>query len=288
MAERAGVSHDAKTVLRMTARAHEIDRYLAAVVGPAGPRDDLITLAAFVGEVARVPIMVSEPMIGQIRLQWWRDTIEAGAATGLSSGNPIADAFADVLRRRKLPVGLAIGVIDAQETLLDDRPPTDDEALRQHLAKAQGIPFEFAGRVLGAHTGTADQSSLASVWASAGMCYGLARTLLELAAVAAQGRTLLPAARLARASISPSLLNAPESAEAVGNVVRELMDEAHFEFTALMRQRATLSPAVRAALRPLSLVPAYLAKVERAGPSIARVPIDVMPLTRFWRIWRGI
>ena len=60
-------------VIRLAARAYERDRYLAALLSPAARRDDLLVLAAFAGDVGRIASSVSEPMMGAIRLQWWRD-----------------------------------------------------------------------------------------------------------------------------------------------------------------------------------------------------------------------
>ena len=40
--------------------------------------------------------LVSEPGLGAIRLQWWRDAIER-AASGEAIGHPVADAFGETL-----------------------------------------------------------------------------------------------------------------------------------------------------------------------------------------------
>ena len=79
-------------VVRTAARAFERDRYLAALLSPRGVREDLLALAAFAGELARIPAFVSEPMVGEIRLQWWRDAIRAGLkdGSGEGGGHPIS------------------------------------------------------------------------------------------------------------------------------------------------------------------------------------------------------
>ena len=91
---------DAGEVVRIAARAFERDRYLAALLAPRTLRDDLIAIAAFAGEIGRIPTMVSEPMIGRIRLQWWRDVIDAGDR---ATGNPVADALNTSTARHTLP-----------------------------------------------------------------------------------------------------------------------------------------------------------------------------------------
>ena len=64
-----------------SARSGEPDRYLAALLAPPAARADLLALAAFASELARVPSLVTrEPTMGEIRLQWWRDALAARPA----------------------------------------------------------------------------------------------------------------------------------------------------------------------------------------------------------------
>ena len=57
--------------------AADYDRYLSALFAPACRREALFALIAFNHEIARIPEAVSEPMLGRIRLQWWREVLEA-------------------------------------------------------------------------------------------------------------------------------------------------------------------------------------------------------------------
>ena len=52
------------------------DRFLATMAAPVPARAVLFPLYAFNMEVARAPWMASEPMIAEMRLQFWRDTVE--------------------------------------------------------------------------------------------------------------------------------------------------------------------------------------------------------------------
>ena len=65
-------------------READRDHYLAALFAPADRRDALLALYAFNVEIGRVRDVAREPMPGEIRLQWWRDTIE-----GIYAGNPV-------------------------------------------------------------------------------------------------------------------------------------------------------------------------------------------------------
>ncbi len=58
-------------------RRFDPDRYLCALFAPPGRREDVFALYAFNVEIARTRESVSEPMLGMVRLQWWRDAIAA-------------------------------------------------------------------------------------------------------------------------------------------------------------------------------------------------------------------
>src|SRR5829696_7494880 len=63
-------------------RAHDRDRFQTALFAPAGRREALFALYAFNYEVARVRESVTQPMLGHIRLQWWREVVGAAYAGG--------------------------------------------------------------------------------------------------------------------------------------------------------------------------------------------------------------
>ena len=52
------------------------DRWLSAQYATPQLRRRLIALAAFQCELRHIPAAVSEPPLGEIRLQWWRDALE--------------------------------------------------------------------------------------------------------------------------------------------------------------------------------------------------------------------
>lgn len=78
------------------------DRYLTVLFAPSDRRPDLFALYAFNHEVAKVSAVVSEPMLGQIRLQWWREAIEE-IYEGRPRNHQIVDALAAAIDRHNLP-----------------------------------------------------------------------------------------------------------------------------------------------------------------------------------------
>ena len=89
------------------------DRFLSAQFSPADKRPHLFALYAFSHEIARVRDSVREAMIGEIRLQWWRDTLQ-GEARGDVRANPVAAALDDTIVKFRLPRQALVDLIDAR------------------------------------------------------------------------------------------------------------------------------------------------------------------------------
>lgn len=133
------------------ARSHAYESYLSALLAPRHVRDDLVVLAAFVGEMARIPFLVSEPTLGDIRLQWWRDWLEGlgRQETTITTGNQLADAFAQVIKRHDLPLDQLEALLEARG---DDGYPNiqrNQSAYNAYLRATTGTAFSMATRICG-------------------------------------------------------------------------------------------------------------------------------------------
>src|SRR5262245_60576664 len=95
-------------------RRFDRDRYLMALFAPADRRDDLFALYAFNVEVARIRELIREPMMGLMRLQWWRDAI-AEIYAGSERRHQVAQPLAAVVRRRGLSREHFDRLLDARE-----------------------------------------------------------------------------------------------------------------------------------------------------------------------------
>src|SRR3977135_1200001 len=97
-------------------RHHDPDRYQTALVAPARRREGLLALYAFNYEVARVRETVTQPMLGQIRLQWWREVLDAAYAGAPARQHPVAVPLSAVLPRFGVSRGPFDRLIDTRES----------------------------------------------------------------------------------------------------------------------------------------------------------------------------
>ncbi len=254
--------------IRQLARTFQYDRYIAALLLPRRHREALIVLAAFAGELQRIPVIVSEPMMAALRFQWWRDELMAAAAPNAGErriGHPLCDAVMRVARELRLPFGLLQGMLDAAEVELDPTPLADAGETRQLLTKFDGALFEIAGRILGS-------AASRDVWQDAAMAYGGTRLAAELRQRQAVG---------AQTYLSQTCRDA-ESAFVV---------PASAALAELRERFATFDRGTRGALLPLATVPPLLCGVASQNQQTDAINNSISDFARvrhiLWVHWRG-
>ena len=120
------------------ARAADYDRYLSALFAPAARREALFALIAFNHEIARIPEAVSEPMLGRIRLQWWRETLEAIHDGKPARRHEVALPLADAIHAWGLDRGAFERLLDGREADLEPDAPPDLAGLERYAAATGG------------------------------------------------------------------------------------------------------------------------------------------------------
>jgi hypothetical protein len=163
-------------------REGDPDRYLATLFASSSARDDLFALYALNVELARIGERVSEPDLGKITLQWWRDAL-ARAATGEATASPVADAIGSLLQHHPGAAEPIRRMIDAREFDIAVKIMPDMAALDAYLDATAGSLFAAAVTI-----GGGDADRLQSLYAEAGHAYGLTGLMRSLPVHAALER----------------------------------------------------------------------------------------------------
>ncbi len=273
-AERAALVAD-------TVRRLDRDRYRAALFAPRPQRDHLLSLFAFNVELARVREEVSEAMLGEIRLEWWREALER-SQNGQVIGHPVADALALARRRCVLPGDLLADMIDARLSDLAATPMPDQSHLEDYLARTAGTVFQLAGYILGQRDARA-----AHLARHAGIAFGLAGIMRALPVHRASGLLMLPRAELSAMGVQTSDVRAGNVTEALKGELARLREVAEAHRAVAAKEFAALPPRVRPAFLPLALVRGQLRALAQPGRDPLRELPAPQPLSGFWRMWRA-
>ena len=161
------------------------DRFLAVMAAPPETRAQLLPLYAFNLEVARAPWVTQEPLIAEMRLQWWRDVVE-NAASGAAKAHEVAGPLHGLIRDFGLPVDVLDRLITARRWDIHRDPHEGPQALGEFLEDTGAGLMWLAARALGAPDG-AEAAVRAYGWATAAAGYLRAVPELE-----ARGRQPLP------------------------------------------------------------------------------------------------
>ena len=282
----AAADGDARAEIVAIARAGEPDRYLAALLAPAREREALLALAALATELARIPLrVVREPVMGEIRLEWWRKALISTEDD--SAGHSVADAMRAAVGRYDLPAPVLDDMIDARALDLSAAPFADDAAVEDYLWRTEGALFALACRVLdlGADKVAHNVANRTAEGAcrAAGHAYGLARLLLGLPRSLSLGRVPLAATQVAAVGLSAHELLAGAGGAQAEALLQAYTAQIRGSLAVARRHIARLPRRARVAFLPLALVGPYVRHLERQGGALS-TEVQVLPFTRVWRI----
>ena len=259
-------------------RQRDPDRYLSDLFAPPEARRGLFALHAFNAEVARVRDAVSEPMPGEIRLQWWRDAIVNGEA----GGNPVAEALNRTIREATLPLTAFDNLLSARTFELYDDPMPTLKDLEGYAGETASIVFQLGAMVLaGGDPGTADAAG------HAGVAYALTGLMLALPRHAARGQMYLPADMMAAHEVIAAEVLAGRATPELARLLGELRGIARDHLGKAKRAVASAPARVTPAFLPLALVEPRLRLMERGSYEPLAAPRDLSPWRRQWLIWRA-
>lgn len=235
------------------------DRYLCAAYAAPERREGLIALYAFNLDVARIREQMREPLLAQIRLQWWRDTVESIFA-GNTPSQPVAAALAETVRRYAINAGDIERYLDGRARDLDDGAPADLAALEDYADATSGSLSAMSLRVLGVESedASAAMRHVAVAWALIG--------LMRAVPFHAQARRVyLPAALNRRAGLDVFALFDKGETAGLTTVVEEVTEVAATHLRAARALRRTVPRAALPAMLVATLGDHYLLRLRQSG-----------------------
>jgi len=262
-------------------RRHDNDRYLTALLAPSGRREALFSLYAFNIEVAKTREAVSEPMVGQIRLQWWRDAIDTIYA-GKPPDHVVIDRLAEAIEDHGLSRAYFDTLINAREFDLDETPPATLDDLIRYVKGTSSTLVRLAVEILDGADSSADEAAI-----DVGVAWGLTGLLRSLVFHARARRQYLPADLMTKSGAVVSDLFELRASAALAQVAEEIAEAAtHSIYTARSR-RTGVPGAARPALFQATLAEMYLQRIRRARYDLFARPVVISQPARQLRLLRA-
>jgi 15-cis-phytoene synthase len=162
------------------------DRFAATMAAPPAARLKLWPLYAYNLELAKAAWVSPEPMVCQMRLQWWADTVTAIGQGAAPKAHEVAGPLARLVDATGLSASLLAGMAEARywDTGTDAFPNAD--ALHAYLDATAGSLMWATALALGAQP--ASEPAIRDV----AHAQGLAAWFCAVAALLERGRNPLP------------------------------------------------------------------------------------------------
>lgn len=260
-------------------READPDRFLCVLASPAAAREALAVLYAFNAELARVASSVTEPGLGMIRLQWWREVAEEGA-DGTVRRHPVAEPLGRLIAARGLDPALFDAVIGARELELDEAGIPDPIALEAYAGASAAGLMRLGLDALGVTDGASREAAR-----RAGLAVGLAGVLRNAPFLAARNRTLLPRALLADAGARVADFARAPLPEPARRVVGQVAEMAAGHLASL--RVMPVPREARPVLLPASLAARTLRRLARAGNDLSDRRVEGPRLGAQWAVFRA-
>jgi phytoene synthase len=184
----------------------EPDRFLSALLAPPEARRRLIAFYAFAHVLSRVPSQVSEPMLGEIRLQWWREALDR-LAGGHVDAHPVLEGLHESGALTAIGPDCLGALVEGWSAGLYPEELTREGAYEAYRRATGGGAMRAALR---AAAGGPAEDTLEDWAMRAGTVHGVWRDLAALPLSLAEGQPSLPLESLIGYSASSFWLRADD------------------------------------------------------------------------------
>jgi 15-cis-phytoene synthase len=258
------------------------DRFLASLFAPEKKRPHLLALYAFNLEITRARDVVSEPALGEIRMQWWLDTLD-GIYSGATQDHPVALALGRAIAEGDLPKHALQNLVKAHifDFYADPMPTVGD--LEGYLGDTSSALIQMASLIL------AGDEALSNAEASglAGVAYGLAAILRMLPAQRGRLQCFIPSDMLVARDATPADVIAASNEVSVNLVIAELREKARARLSQARTMAWTIKPEAMPAFLHVALTDAYLDGLARGAESVVQKGVQLAQWRKHWVLWKA-
>ena len=261
-------------------KAHDPDRYYASLILKPEHRDAVQALYAFSADAAAIRERVSQPGMGEIRLQWWADALQ-NIAHGEVRQNPLAAELLDAAKSYRLPTGPLLRLIAARRfDLYDDKMP-DLATFEGYAGETVSVLYQLAAMILngGEPVETGDAAG------HLGVAHALIGHLGAFGYNASRGRLFLPWSIFAANGVHEQEVFEGRVSEGLLAGLAQIVDIANEHIAKADTAVAALPRRLRPAFAMIALLPSRLRALERGAESPYSPPRNSADWRKIAALW---
>ena len=276
----AAATKDSASFCADLVRSHDFVRYASTLFMPATQRRALLALYAFNVEITRVRDHISQPLPGEMRLQWWTDML-AGAGHGGIEGNPVAAELLLVIRDFRLPVELLSRLVDEHQFDLYNDPMPSMAALESYVNDTSAALFS-----LGARVASRPSEAIDHLARHAGLAQGMLQVVATLPWDTARRQLFVPLQLLEQHGSGIEEVFSRKLTPKARAAIDQLIGEARGHLKTAFELLADVPPEVRPVFLPLALLRRDLKWMSRADSDLF-APRVASRLRTLWTLWHA-
>ena len=197
------------------------DRYLTTLFADADKRRSLNTLYAFNIELSKVLDSSKEPLVSEIKLQWWHDSLEA-IQNGSIANHPILEEMSVLLQKCEVSIEDLLVLIDSRRYELRDTHAKTLKDLVNFCRLTAGTLNRLTLQILNPNSCHSDHHHAEQM----GTAWGLVGIIRAISFHAASQRCLIPKDLLEQANICQEDLYKGVFSPELKQVIKLICDKA--------------------------------------------------------------
>jgi phytoene synthase len=267
-------------------RERNIDRYLATLFLPSDNRRDVYALYAFDAEITHIRSMIKEPMMGEIRLQWWREII-GGERAGEAANNPVASDLLRAIDTNNLPSMGFDNYLKARVFDLYSDPMPDTGTFEGYAGETLSFLFFQAASIMARTSGISIPDELAECAGHAGVAWVIVDILKNLPIHRSRGQCYISGDILNKAGATQEDYYSADNKDLMALLVEDMVMQARRHQHKFRAHFSDLPIELKPAFLPMCLMTPYLSRFKKMAIKTAHMQVDIAQWRKQIYLWHA-
>merc|ERR1712071_751726 len=266
-------------------RKYDYENFLASLLLPSGPREDVIAIRAFNVSVAQVQDQVSQGLIGQMRMKFWEDTLESMYHDAPPS-QPVALQLHKAIKTNRLSKQWLQRLVSSREKNLNSKSFQSLSAVETYAENSVSPVLYLTLECLNVRNVHADHAA-----SHIGRAQGLVTLLRAVPHNSQNNRVYVPIDLLVKHKVSQQALIRGTADKNVKDLVFDIASTANAHIEKARSLRGDVPASAKIALIPSVCTYSYLESLRRTDFNVFDGRLQqrnsLLPMQLWWKKFRN-